>query len=186
MPPDSWCGYSANRRSGSGMLTERRMATAVSLASLRRILRCRRSDSVICLPMVITGFNELIGSWKTIAISAPQSSRISLSLRGIKSRPLNMTRPLRRTFVFGSRFMIDRAKIVLPEPDSPTTPEGRASLKERFTPSTARTRPRGVRKWVLRSTTSSNGPVVSPSALPSSAAVCTPKALTTRSLTIAQ
>ncbi len=168
------------------MFTDRRMATAVSLASLRLILRCRRSDSVICLPMVITGFNELIGSWKTIAISAPHSSRISLSLKGIKSRPMNMTRPLRSTLVFGSRFMIDRAKIVLPEPDSPTRPSVVPLARERFTPSTARTRPRGVRKWVLRSTTSSSGPVDPSSALPSSAVTCTPKALTTRSLTIAQ
>ena len=35
---------------------------------------------------------------------------------------MNMTRPERRTFSLGRRFMIERAKIVLPEPDSPTTP----------------------------------------------------------------
>ena len=35
---------------------------------------------------------------------------------------MNITRPERRTFSFGSRFMTERAKIVLPDPDSPTTP----------------------------------------------------------------
>ena len=77
MPPDSWCGYSSKRRSASGMPTERSMVTALILASCRLIFRCKRSDSVICLPIVITGLSELIGSWKTIAISAPHNRRIS-------------------------------------------------------------------------------------------------------------
>ena len=36
-----------------------------------------RSDSVICLPIFITGFSEVIGSWNTIAICVPQSWRSS-------------------------------------------------------------------------------------------------------------
>ena len=57
--------------------------------------------------------------------------------------------------------MIERERIVLPEPDSPTTPRvlPRSSVSD--TPSTARTRPRAERKWVLRSRTSSRRPLVS-------------------------
>ena len=39
------------------------------------------SDSVIWRPIFITGFSEVIGSWKTIAISVPQSSRICWRLQ---------------------------------------------------------------------------------------------------------
>ena len=134
------------------------MATALIFASFRLIFRCSRSDSVICLPIVMTGLSELIGSWKTIATSAPQMWRISLSLSVTRSRPMNMTLPERRTFSFGRRFMIDRARIVLPDPDSPTTPSVVPRASVRLTPSTARTRPRGVRKCVFRSVTSSSGP----------------------------
>ena len=52
--------------------------------------------------------------------------------------------------------MIDRDRIVLPEPDSPTTPRVLPRSRLIDTPSTARTVPRSVRKWVLRSTTRSS------------------------------
>ena len=116
--------------------------------------RCSRNDSVICLPIVMTGLSELIGSWKTIATSAPQSRRIALSSSSMSSWPMNMTLPERRTFSFGRRFITEREKIVLPEPDSPTMPSVVPRFSESVTPSTARTRPRAVRKWVFRSVTS--------------------------------
>src|SRR5262245_10090042 len=112
-----------------------------------------------CLPMVMTGLSELIGSWKTMAISVPSSSRISRSSRPTSSRPMNLTLPERRTLSLGSRFMIERARIVLPDPDSPTTPSVLPRASRKLTPSTALTRPRGVRKWVFRSWTSSSTPV---------------------------
>ena len=34
--------------------------------------------SAICLPIVIVGFNEVMGSWKTIPISLPRTLRISV------------------------------------------------------------------------------------------------------------
>ncbi len=55
--------------------------------------------------------------------------------------------------------MIDRDRIVLPDPDSPTTPRVLPRVRLSDTPSTARTVPRSVRKWVLRSTTLSRSPV---------------------------
>ena len=45
--------------------------------------------------------------------------------------------------------MIERDSTVLPEPDSPTTPSVRPRSSAKLTPSTALTRPRGVRKWVF-------------------------------------
>ena len=38
---------------------------------------CRRMTSTIWLPMVRTGFSEVIGSWKTIAMRLPRMCRIS-------------------------------------------------------------------------------------------------------------
>ena len=77
MPPDSWCGYSSSRRSGSGMPTvvEQLLGRVLGLV----LGACRGggvSDSVICRPIFMTGFSDVIGSWKTIAISVPQTSRI--------------------------------------------------------------------------------------------------------------
>ena len=37
--------------------------------------------SVICLPTFITGFSDVIGSWKIIAISGPHMDRIFFGLR---------------------------------------------------------------------------------------------------------
>ena len=72
MPPDSSCGYWRSRRSGSGMCTDRSSASAVSRAWVRSRSVWTSSDSVICLPMRMTGLSEVIGSWKTIDICVPQ------------------------------------------------------------------------------------------------------------------
>ncbi len=159
MPPDSWCGYSSSRRVGSGMPTDVSKDTAVCLASLFDMCRWYLSDSVICRPIFITGLSDVIGSWKIIAISVPQISRIAGGARSPISWPSNATRPSRTTLRLGSSPMTERDRIVLPDPDSPTMPIvlPRSSVNE--TPSTARTMPRSVRKWVLRSSTSSSGPV---------------------------
>ncbi len=130
----------------------------MSRASFRLIPTWSRSGSVICLPMVMTGFSELSGSWKTMAISVPSSSRIARSSSPTSSRPMNLTLPERRTLILGSRFMIERARIVFPDPDSPTMPSVLPRSSVKLTPSTALTRPRGVRKWVFRSSTSSSTP----------------------------
>src|ERR1041385_1722704 len=51
----------------------------------------------------------------------------------------------------GTRRSTDRAVIVLPQPDSPTTPTVSPSSTWRLTPSTARTTPRDVKNWVFMS-----------------------------------
>ena len=77
MPPESWCGYSERRCSGSGMPTELSRAMAVSCASPLSMFRWNCSDSVIWRPIFTTGLSEVIGSWKTMPISAPHTWRIS-------------------------------------------------------------------------------------------------------------
>ncbi len=55
--------------------------------------------------------------------------------------------------------MIERDRIVLPEPDSPTMPIVLPRSSVNDTPSTALTKPASVRNAVLRFSTSSSGPV---------------------------
>ena len=43
---------------------------------------------MICSPILWTGFSEVIGSWKIIAISAPRTRRSSSSVAPISSVPL--------------------------------------------------------------------------------------------------
>ena len=87
MPPESWWGYSRTRWVGSGMPTERSRAMAVSRASPLSMSRWWRSDSVIWSPTFMTGLSEVIGSWKTMAISVPQRPRMALAPRPTTSVP---------------------------------------------------------------------------------------------------
>ena len=49
---------------------------------------------MICLPTFMTGFKDVIGSWKIIAISGPHIVRICFRLSCIRSVPLKTTSPL--------------------------------------------------------------------------------------------
>ncbi len=131
----------------------------MAAASLRDMPRCTVSDSVICLPIFMTGLSDVMGSWKIMAISRPQILRRSRSDMVVSSTPSNCTVPPRSTLRLGRRPMIERDRMVLPEPDSPTTPSVLPRSRVRLTPSTARTVPSGVMKCVLRSRTSSRVPV---------------------------
>ena len=55
--------------------------------------------------------------------------------------------------------MIDSAVMLLPQPDSPTTPSVWPSSIAKVTPSTALTTPSWVKKWVRRPLTSSRSSV---------------------------
>ena len=55
--------------------------------------RCSSSASVIWLPIVRTGFSEVIGSWKTIAMRLPRMWRISSSSTFRMSWPSKMISP---------------------------------------------------------------------------------------------
>jgi hypothetical protein len=72
IPPDSWCGYSLQRRSGSGMRTRRSSATARCLAWVLLTRWWARTASAIWLPIRMVGFSDRVGSWNTIATSAPR------------------------------------------------------------------------------------------------------------------
>ena len=73
--PRSGAGSRRGARAARGMRTSSSSSTRASCApaSARR-RRCRRSVSVICVPIVSVGLSEVIGSWKIIAISRPRTS----------------------------------------------------------------------------------------------------------------
>ena len=71
--------------------------------------------------MLSTGLREVIGSWNTMDIWAPRTSRICSSLTSRRSRPSNRMRPpVTRPGGLGTRRRIDSALTDLPQPDSPT------------------------------------------------------------------
>ncbi|MBA7470418.1 hypothetical protein ES707_05704 [subsurface metagenome] len=155
MPPESWCGYSRARRSGSGMRTRRSISTARAQACFDVMSWCSRTASVIWSPIRITGLSEVIGSWKIIDIRLPRMPRISSSESASRSRPSSTTEP--PTILpggFGTRRMMERALTLLPQPDSPTiaSVSPRRTLKE--TSSTALNSPELVKNTVFRFCTS--------------------------------
>ena len=89
------------------------------------------------------------GSWKTIW----SSLRVARS----SSWPIVViSLPRKRTDPGGRRESSDvmpRAVVLLPQPDSPTSPSVSPGCSERSTPSTARTTPFGVGKWSLSPST---------------------------------
>src|ERR1041384_4080104 len=110
--------------------------------------KCVSSASRICRPIVSTGFNDVIGSWKIIAISLPRILRSSLSRSVSRSRPPKsvvppVTRPAR-----GRMPSSESAVTLLPQPDSPTMPSVSPAATSNEMPLTAWTVPR----WVWNST----------------------------------
>ena len=83
---------------------------------------CARMASAICTPIVYTGFSEVIGSWKTIAIRLPRTSASSFSLSPSSSPAAERHRAgdLGRARAADPCTAIDVTD--LPEPDSPTMP----------------------------------------------------------------
>ena len=78
------------------------------------------------------GLSDAYGSWKTICISL-RTSRICRRAKPVMSRPLKMILP-----AVGSVSLISvRESVVLPQPDSPTSPSVSPAWIERSTPSTA-------------------------------------------------
>ncbi|EOB13203.1 hypothetical protein NBO_118g0003 [Nosema bombycis CQ1] len=76
--------------------------------------------------MVKTGFSDVIGSWKIIAISAPRTPRISVSDCSLSSITCRLRRrsssaSLRTSLTaWSSRRISARDVTDFPEPDSPT------------------------------------------------------------------
>ena len=92
---------------------------------------------MICSPTLNTGFSELIGSWKIIA----------MSLAAQRAHPLarSRSRPCSRIWLSGwiwaccgdSRRMITIEVTDLPEPDSPTKATVRLAGMSKLTPLSA-------------------------------------------------
>src|SRR5712691_4521702 len=130
---------------------------------------CTRAGSPIAAPTLTRGFRDEYGSWKTICIRRriacrPRRSAVEISIPSKRIEPASGSTSLSR----------QRASVVLPLPDSPTTPRvsRRPTLSD--TPSTAiarrvgRSRARSSRDrrtanalW-RSSTTSSGSPPLTP------------------------
>src|SRR5205085_7954462 len=93
---------------------------------------------------------------KIIAMSLPRISRRRRVLIPRRSLSLNSASPVVIVFFLLFRPMIVRHVTLFPEPDSPTIPSVFPFSTEKLTPSTALTMPSSVRKYVLRSWTSSS------------------------------
>ena len=79
--------------------------------------------SVICLPMLSTGFREVMGSWKIIPMRFPRTDLMRDMEMSSRSSPSKSTLPA--TILPGglaTRRIIDRACTLLPHPLSPTMP----------------------------------------------------------------
>ena len=104
-------------------------------------------------PTRLRGFSDAYGSWKIIIISR-RNGRISARDSLVMSWPRNVNRPP----VGSSSFMMQRAIVDLPQPDSPTTPSVSPSRSANDTPSTAfteatsfwKTMPRVIGKCFFR------------------------------------
>ena len=162
------------------MPTNESISTALAIAPLRSRCRCRATASAIWSPQVKTGLSEVIGSWKIIEMSLPRTSRRSSSGSVTRSRPSSRIWPatIRPGRLMSPR--MDMAVMLLPQPDSPTTPSVFPSPMVKLIPSTALTVPSCVKKWVLRPLTSSSVPTASgrPARRPSrmDAVTCSPLA----------
>ena len=125
----------------------------------RRLMpRCSVKVSLIWRPIVSTGFSDVIGSWKIIDISLPPDGahlalgQLEQILAQNRMRPATM-RPGGEAI----RRNTESEVTLLPHPDLPTTASVSPGTTENDTPSTARTIPSRVKKWVFRSSTSSSG-----------------------------
>src|ERR1041384_4070266 len=72
-------------------------------------------------PILKTGLSDVIGSWKTMAMSSPRTLRISFSDSFARSLPLKRISPPVTRPGGATRRMIDIAVTLLPQPDSPTS-----------------------------------------------------------------
>ncbi len=98
------------------------ISIARSQASPRPTFLWSETASAIWSPTVKTGFSEVIGSWKIIEIALPRTSLISSSLSLRRSRPSSRISPATVRPGRSTRRMADSAVMLLPHPDSPTTP----------------------------------------------------------------
>src|SRR5690242_8982615 len=111
--------------------------------------------------MLKSGFKDAIGSCRIIAICRPRIRRISRAGLVVSSSPANSMLPATMRAAGGSRPTTDRQVVVLPHPDSPTSPMVSPSFTVKSMPSTALTTrvPPNERYWVCSPATRSRGAI---------------------------
>ena len=157
-PPDRLCGYRRATRAGSGMPTSASISRASACAWSRDLSWCSQMTSATWWPTVKTGDKELIGSWKTMAMSSPRidcirsppCSRAARSV-AVPSAEYSEIDPDRRAGGSRSRRSTLRAVTLLPEPLSPTRPTASPRWMVRSTPLSTSTSPSRVSKVTFRS-----------------------------------
>ena len=104
-----------------GTFTIRRASMDFSRACFLSSPWWRRNTSISWWPTVNTGFREVMGSWKIMDTRLPRILR--KSFMGMSSRlwPSRVMEPETLALGWVSR-MMDRAVMLLPQPDSPTMP----------------------------------------------------------------
>src|SRR5688572_28573218 len=113
------------------------------------------STSSIWSPQRMTGLSAVIGSWKTIDMRAPRSSRSRASPAARRFSPSRRIFPPLTGSAFGSRPMIACAITLFPDPDSPTRHRISPRLTAKDTPLTACPRSAPGGSAMARSSTSS-------------------------------
>ena len=147
------CARSSRSGSRRGRAARRRDASASRFESPK----CVWSASRICLPIVRTGFSDVIGSWKMIAISRPRTDRSSRSLIWSRSRPSKCAVPLGdATGARAGSRAAPATVTLLPQPDSPTMPSVSPGAMSNEMPLTAWIVPRRVQNSTRRSRTDSS------------------------------
>ena len=150
---------------GCGMPTRSSISIAAARACRLVTCWCSMMASMIWLPTVCMAENDVIGSWNTIAISAPRISRMALPWG---SRVTRSTRPwlgesnrmLPSTIApfLGTMRRIDWVVTLLPQPLSPAMPRVSPGASSKLRPSTALTVPCREKKWVCSPRTLSRAP----------------------------
>ena len=122
---------------------------AFARASFFEMSVCACRPSMICQPMVYTGFRAVEGSWKIIATSVPRTDlrfffeREMTSCSAVPALFDRITAP-RVVAVSGSSPRMVLAVTVLPLPDSPTIASTSPRSTDNETSSTAFTAPASV------------------------------------------
>ena len=142
-PPESSCGRRSARWPAEPDLVDDG-ASRGAASSLRPSLRWARSGSAMRSNTLMRGSSEPTGSWKTTWICG-RSRRTAPPPRCVMSVPSSLMLPA----VGSIRRRMMRARVVLPEPDSPTRPTASPGPMSRSTSVTALTRP--LPRWPLTS-----------------------------------
>jgi len=100
--------------------------------------RLGRRDAAIWSPTVKSGFSDAIGSCRIMAMRLPRIRRISALDFRSRSSPSKLISPETIRPAGGSTRSSESARVVLPEPDSPTMPSVAPASSVRVTSSTAR------------------------------------------------